>query len=179
MQGQNGPTRLADVCSADGVNYVTLAFVNQSPEKDGKTGYPGTNFGAHCASATYSVNGQASNLLSGCTQIAADIPVCQAKGVKVLLSIGGVFVSSSASDYTVSTTANGQAFATFLWGAFGPYASTWKGPRPFDISTTKHNSVDGFDFDIETKFGGLRPPELHGSRISLTASQRTRRPGSP
>jgi len=125
--------------------------VNWSPEKGGPTGYPGTNFGAHCGSATYKVNGKSSHLLSDCSTIVQDIPKCQAMGTKVLLSIGGVW-SSSGSDYTVSTTQKGEAFATFLWNAFGPYKTSWTGPRPFG-----HSSVDGFDFDVEKKFADQTP----------------------
>lgn len=80
----------------------------------------------------------------------ADIPYCRAKGVKVILSIGGVF--SATSNYTVADNSTGTEFATFLYNAFGPYNSSWTGPRPFDSSPTDHTSVDGFDFDIEHKF---------------------------
>jgi chitinase len=134
-----------------GVDYVTLAFINESPEKAGSSGYPGLNLGAHCAATTYQVGGESTDLLSDCSLIAADIPVCQALGTKILLSIGGVF--GTGSDYTVSTVAKGEEFATFMWGAFGPYETSWTGPRPFDISSTDHTVVDGFDFDIEIKFG--------------------------
>lgn len=80
-----------------------------------------------------------------------DIPYCQKRGVKVLMSIGGVW--SNDADYRVSTEQNGRDFSDFLWGAFGPYNTSWTGPRPFDFNGT-HNAVDGFDFDIEIKIGG-------------------------
>src|SRR3569833_4771171 len=91
-QGQNGATRLSDVCASNDVDYVTHAFVVQSPENDGSTGYPGTNFGTHCGSAVYKVIGQDSNLLSDCQAIKEDISVCQAMGILFLLLFGGVFV---------------------------------------------------------------------------------------
>jgi hypothetical protein len=59
----------------------------------------------------------------------------------------------STSNYRVSTQANGEYFANFLYRAFGPYDGSWTGPRPFDISPTNRTQVDGFDFDIEAKFG--------------------------
>ncbi|KAH8882698.1 glycoside hydrolase, partial [Thozetella sp. PMI_491] len=150
--GQSGFNRLSSYCQQDGFEYITLAFVNNSPEQDDSgLNYPGTNFGAHCSGDVYinSANDKASKLLSGCSLIAEDIPVCQALGKKVLLSIGGAWIDGT--NYTVTGTQRGQDFAKFLWGAFGPYSSTWTGPRPFDINGPKV-SVDGFDFDIEHTF---------------------------
>ena len=134
--------------------------MNESPEHGGPTGYPGTNFAAHCPSTTYSVNGQPSDLLANCTDLITGIPACHAAGTKVLLSIGGVYDPSVGDDYAVSTVANGEAFATFLWYAFGPPDPTWTGPRPFGSS-----SVDGFDFDIELKFREWRPLVPHGLNL--------------
>lgn len=98
-----------------------------------------------------------SNLLSHCTSLQNDIPYCRAKGVKVILSIGGVYDSAS-SNYLVPDNSTGTEFATFLYNAFGPYNSSWTGPRPFDSSPTDHTSVDGFDFDIEMNFREFPPP---------------------
>ena len=81
-----------------------------------------------------------------------DIPYCQSKGIKILLSIGGVY-NTGASNYKVSSTANGVSFADFLYNSFGPYNASWTGPRPIDSDDgTIHNKVDGFDFDIEQPF---------------------------
>jgi chitinase len=76
----------------------------------------------------------------------ADIPYCRAKGVKIILSYGG---DATLSNYQVPDNTTGTNLATFLYNAFGPYNSSWSGPRPFDSSPTDHTSVDGFDFDIE------------------------------
>jgi chitinase len=81
-----------------------------------------------------------------------DINFCKEQGVKVLLSIGGVYNPVLGSDYEVSSPENGVEFADFLWGAFGPFQESWTGPRPFDASPTEHTVVDGFDFDIEHRF---------------------------
>lgn len=49
--GQQGPKDLASICQSDGVDYVTLAFINNSPEQDTSgLDYPGSNFGPFCAS---------------------------------------------------------------------------------------------------------------------------------
>ncbi|KAK3389003.1 hypothetical protein B0T20DRAFT_456994 [Sordaria brevicollis] len=150
--GQKGDTRLKDHCDQANFDYVTIGFVNNSPEQD-KSGlnYPGTNFGQHCDGIYYtnSLTGAASPLLSKCTVIASDIQYCQEKGKKVLLSVGGAAVKGS--NYSLSSIAKGEEFATFLWKAFGPYDKTWTGPRPFDFAGY-HISVDGFDLDIEEKF---------------------------
>jgi chitinase len=138
-----------------------LAFVNNAPKFVGD--YPGTNFAAHCASDVYSLNGTATKLLSGCSLISSDIKYCQDHGKKVLLSVGGVYNDDYASEwgysnYTLSNNETGVWFADFLFGAFGPKNETWKGPRPFDFEydgATVEVSVDGFDFDIEKKFGKL------------------------
>ncbi|KFA69576.1 hypothetical protein S40285_09108, partial [Stachybotrys chlorohalonatus IBT 40285] len=148
--GQWGNENLRTYCDS-GIQYVTLSFVNQAPEHDLATNYPGTNFAAHCWADTYNVDGNPSNLLSGCHEMKKDIPYCRSKGVKVLLSIGGDY-NKTTSNYLVTSEENGEYFADFLYRAFGPYDGSWTGPRPFDISPTNRTQVDGFDFDIEAKF---------------------------
>lgn len=96
-----------------------------------------------------------------------DIPYCKSRGVKVLLSIGGDYNSVTAN-YKVTSDKNGESFADFLYNSFGPYRSSWKGPRPFDISATEHTSVDGFDFDIEAEFGKLALTNQFSDPLSLT-----------
>lgn len=138
-------------CESDSVDFVTLAFVNNSPANGNGTDYPGTNFAAHCAAEVYVNNDRNSKLLSSCYFIKDDIKKCQSLGKKVLLSIGGEY--TTASDYSLGSVQEGIDFANFLYKAFGPYKSGYTGPRPFDPSSTVHTSVDGFDFDIEVKFG--------------------------
>lgn len=150
--GQSGDRTLSEVCQQDGVEFITLSFINEAPEQDGTSNYPGMEFAAHCPGTTYpGVDGTASDLIKGCTDIQEGIPVCQALGTKIILSIGGVF-DTTLANYNVTTEENGRYFADFMWGAFGPYNASFGGPRPFDISATEHNSVDGFDFDIEAVF---------------------------
>ena len=165
--GQSGVgDRLVDYCASGGFDYVSVAFVNVSPENAGTSGYPGTNFAAHCSAATYSNNGTASLLQSECEQIREDIPKCQDLGIKVILSIGGVLTETS--NYTISSVENGRYFGEFLWGAFGPYNESWTGPRPFDISETTHVAVDGFDFDLEAYWSD----DLQGAWVAMISRMR-------
>ncbi|KAM5346754.1 hypothetical protein ACJ41O_009759 [Fusarium nematophilum] len=146
--GQYGDEPLKQYCDSS-PEYVTLSFVNQSPENH-PSGYPGTNFAGHCWAGVYeNKNNVPSNLLSECKKIQEGIPYCQERGVKVLLSIGGEY-DEAVSNYKVSSDENGVDFANFLYNAFGPYDPNWDGPRPFDAEDgSTRPSVDGFDFDIE------------------------------
>lgn len=152
--GQNGNGDLATACQDPSIEYITLGFVNISPENGGVTGYPGTNFGAHCWAEWYETDGTASSLLSECPSLTPGIATCQQLGKKVLISIGGVYDIISGN-YRVSSWDNGVEFAQFMWGAFGPGDSAWieaGKPRPFDDGTII-NAVDGYDFDLESSLG--------------------------
>lgn len=164
LQGQTsyGP-RLRDYCDS-GVQYATLGFVNMAPENDRTgAGYPSIDFSSHCWSETFETeSGGKSPLYTNCETLKEDIPYCQSKGVKVLLSIGGTYheptnSTDKSNDYKVTTDANGEKFAEFLYGAFGPYRLGHTGPRPFD-SPGRHVAVDGFDFDIEMYFSKTHGP---------------------
>jgi chitinase len=168
-----GTDRLRDYCDSTGFEYVTLGFVNNSPENDPSSlKYPGTNFANHCIAAKYTdPNGVSSQLLSECGLISADIRYCQSKGKKVLLSIGGTWNPPDAN-YTVSSPPEGEYFANFIWAAFGPYDASQPHVRPFDDfyqgaePGQEHFVFDGFDFDIEYKFGRLPPSLAHSWRFS-------------
>lgn len=154
--GQNGGANLTDVCADPSFEYITVGFINTSPENAGQSGYPGDNFAAHCWAGYYSDNGIESELLNDCPYLVPGIEICQKEyGKKVLLSIGGYTEDGS---YSISSYENGVEFATFIWGAFGPYTETWGDqPRPFD-SADSHVAVDGYDFDLEWTGGKcLRP----------------------
>lgn len=97
------------------------------------------------------VSGQ--NLLpSRCPNVQEGIAVCQARGIKVLLSIGG---DPSKKSYKgqLKNAADGTYFANFLWNAYGPKAAGYAGLRPLDRGASNTTSdvidIDGFDFDIE------------------------------
>jgi chitinase len=165
--GQKGAAtdRLRTFCDASTFEYVTVGFINKSPEQDKSSlKYPGSDFAVHCIEAKYKdPNDVDSNLLAKCGQIAADVRYCQKKGKKVLLSIGGQW-DPPHTDYTISSGPAGEYFADFIWGAFGPYNKNWEGkPRPFDDhygaeEGDEHFVFDGFDFDIEHKFGETSYP---------------------
>jgi chitinase len=161
LQGQSGSETLASHCDS-GVDYITLGFVNMSPQNE-PSGYPGTNFGEHCWAGTYNnTSGEPTQLLSNCIDIKGDINYCQQQGVKIILSIGGAH-TDGVNDYQVDAD-KGASFATFLWKAFGPYDPTWGGPRPFD-NGTEHAAVDGFDFDIEAAY---RKYSVWGASLSIS-----------
>ncbi|KAF4452416.1 hypothetical protein F53441_4762 [Fusarium austroafricanum] len=146
--GQDGSDSLKAYCDS-GPEYVTLSFVNQAPENT-VSGFPGTNFAGHCGAGVFKNKQEVdSSLLKECYTIKESIPYCQERGVKVLLSIGGVY-KEAGSNYKVSTDDKGVDFADFLYNAFGPYNKNWNGPRPFDSEDgSTRPAVDGFDFDIE------------------------------
>ena len=79
---------------------------------------------------------------NGCTGLSSEIKSCQAKGVKVLLSIGG-----AAGSYYLASSEDARQVAVYLWNNFlGGYTSSCPlGPAV----------LDGVDFDIE---GGTKPP---------------------
>ncbi|KAM3462576.1 hypothetical protein NHJ6243_003977 [Beauveria neobassiana] len=156
--GQSGPPNesLRQRCD-EGADYISLSFVTSSPEKNPDTGYPGINFAAHCWAEVFEVDGKKSKLFRHCGTIKDDLQYCRDKGIKMLLAIGGEWNENTA-DYRVTTEEKGREFADFLWGAFGPYKSSWTGPRPFDKSDTERSAIDGFDFDLEL-------PKVHGKHF--------------
>lgn len=144
-QGYNQP-RLSHFCQETALDIINIGFVNGFPDQS-PANWPGSNFGNQCDGLTYDVGGVKTDLLSGCHQIMEDIPICQAAGKKVLLSIGG----STPDNQELLSTESAIGFAEFLWASFGPVDDTWVawgGPRPFG-----NVSVDGFDFDIEHNGG--------------------------
>ncbi|KAI9882157.1 MAG: hypothetical protein M1823_006096 [Watsoniomyces obsoletus] len=138
-QGPN-QARLAEICAKSSADVIPIGFLNVFPDQ-GLGGYPGVNFGNACGAGVFkNEQGVDTQLLSGCTQIAEDIPKCQALGKKILLSIGGAVPDT----YRINSDESAVKFADFVWKAFGPKVTPDAGPRPFGDAV-----VDGFDFDIE------------------------------
>ncbi|KAF2397529.1 glycoside hydrolase [Trichodelitschia bisporula] len=157
-----GQGQLSAVCDNDDIDIVVVGFVNVYPSA-ATGGYPGTNFGNQCSGTTYqtTVNGQtvSTGLLNSCPGIGPGIKACQAKGVKVLLSIGG----AAPADGFLESNAAGVDFANFLWGAFGPSTTAWTNagkPRPFGDA-----AFDGFDLDIETVRASA-PKDSNGNTVT-------------
>ncbi|KAK8562678.1 hypothetical protein V6N12_010751 [Hibiscus sabdariffa] len=77
---------------------------------------------------------------NGCTDLSSDIKSCQAKGIKVMLSIGG-----GAGSYYLASSDDARQVATYLWNNF--WGGGQSASRPFGDAV-----LDGIDFDIE---GGM------------------------
>ncbi|KAK4415642.1 Acidic endochitinase [Sesamum alatum] len=120
--GQNGNEgTLAETCATGNYDFVNLAFL--ATFGNGQT--PMINLAGHCDPT-----------VNGCTGLSSDIKSCQAKGVKVMLSIGG-----AAGSYYLTSTQDARQVATYLWDNFlGGKSSS----RPLGDAV-----LDGIDFDIE------------------------------
>ena len=149
--GQNGNEgTLAEACATGNYEFVILAFLPTFG--NGQT--PMINLAGHCD--PYS---------NGCTGLSSDIKSCQAKGIKVLLSLGG-----GAGSYSLASSQDARQVATYLWNNFlGGRSSS----RPLGPAV-----LDGIDFDIE---GGsnlywgdlaryLKGYSNQGKRVYLTAA---------
>ncbi|KAF3972474.1 hypothetical protein CMV_004023 [Castanea mollissima] len=76
------------------------------------------------------------NHLNGCTSLSSDIKSCQAKGIKVILSIG-----EGAGSYYLTSSEEARQVAIYLWNNFlGGQSSS----HPLGKAV-----LDGIDFDIE------------------------------
>jgi chitinase len=152
-QGQSGGN-LRSYCDTADTDYIPIGFIDYFPAQG--NGWPGSNYGSSCWATTYTAPGYNGDdeplnnrLLDHCTGMAQDIQYCQSKGKKILLSLGG-----GPDTYSLTGKKDGEAFADFLWAAYGPATEEWTGPRPFDpLPGTEGEGtatvVDGFDFDIE------------------------------
>ncbi|KAH0978837.1 hypothetical protein GBA52_006014 [Prunus armeniaca] len=126
--GQGSPSNegsLADTCNTGNYQFVNIAFL--STFGNGQT--PVLNLAAHCDPST-----------NGCTSLSTDIKACQAKNIKVLLSIGG-----GAGSYSLTSADDARQVADYLWNNFlGGQANS----RPLGDAV-----LDGIDFDIEAGGG--------------------------
>ncbi|KAL5572023.1 hypothetical protein UlMin_021620 [Ulmus minor] len=120
--GQNGNEgTLAETCATGNYDFVNIAFLPTFG--NGQT--PMINLAGHCDPYT-----------NGCTKFSSDIKACQAKGVKVILSIGG-----GAGSYYLTSAEDARQVATYLWNNFLGGSSS---SRPLGDAI-----LDGIDFDIE------------------------------
>ncbi|KAL2344553.1 hypothetical protein Fmac_005838 [Flemingia macrophylla] len=119
--GQNGKEgTLAEACATGNYDYVIIAFLPTF--SNGQT--PMINLAGHCD--PYS---------NGCTGLSSDIESCQARGIKVLLSLGEGTESNS-----IASTEDASEVATYLWNNFlGGQSSA----RPLGPAV-----LDGIDFDV-------------------------------
>ncbi|XP_037418038.1 acidic endochitinase-like [Triticum dicoccoides] len=130
--GQNGNEgTLAETCSTGNYAFVNIAFLcSFGPAQE----TPQLNLAGHCD--PYS---------NACTNLTADINLCQSKGVKVMLSIGG-----GARGYTLNSEQDAADLAKYIWDSFLGGSSA---KRPLGAAV-----LDGVDFDIE---GGN--PDYYGA----------------
>lgn len=123
---------LSYYCDSDMADIIVLSFLTTF---FGPGGLPIINLGNACEGTYF----EGSNLLS-CPNVGADIKSCQAKGKKILLSLGG-----AVGAYGFTSEDEATQFADQLWNLFaGGDSST----RPFADAI-----LDGFDLDIEAGNG--------------------------
>jgi len=136
QNGGGGEQPLSNYC--DKYSVINLAFMIMF--EDGRQpscevpNAPDLNFANHQDLCVFFDN---CPFTLNCTgTIGVDIPKCQAKGTKIVLSLGG-----AAGAYSFSSDAKGKAFADTVWNMF----FEGKAPiRPFgDVI------LDGVDLDIE------------------------------
>lgn len=122
---------LGDLCSDDHVGLVLLSFMTSfvSPRNGG---LPELNFAFHCETAYDAAH----PFLLRCPEIETAISACQARGIRVVLSLGG-----AAGAYGFSSDAEGETFAQTTWDMFLGGQGT---VRPFGAAV-----LDGVDLDIE------------------------------
>ncbi|KAF7826113.1 acidic endochitinase-like [Senna tora] len=120
--GQNGNEgTLAETCSTGNYEFVNIAFLYTF----GNGRIPRIDLSGHCDA--YS---------NACKSLSGDIKSCQAKGIKVMLSIGG-----GAGSYSLSSSQDARNVAIYLWNNFLGGNSP---NRPLGDAV-----LDGIDFDIE------------------------------
>ncbi|KAF3432893.1 hypothetical protein FNV43_RR23995 [Rhamnella rubrinervis] len=124
--GQNtNEGTLADTCNTGNYQFVNIAFLTTFG--NGQT--PVLNLAGHCDPAG-----------NTCTGLSADIKGCQARGIKVLLSIGG-----ATGSYSLISADDAKQVSDYLWNNF---LGGQSGSRPFGDAV-----LDGIDFDIEAGNG--------------------------
>ncbi|KAI3967311.1 hypothetical protein MKW92_008118 [Papaver armeniacum] len=97
--GQNGNEgTLSETCSTGNYAFVILAFLPIF----GNGRNPMLNLAGHCD--PYS---------NGCVTLSDDIKSCQAKGIKVILSIGG-----ASGSYGLASSEDARQVAIYLWNNF-------------------------------------------------------------
>ncbi|KAL5571522.1 hypothetical protein UlMin_021119 [Ulmus minor] len=112
---------LADACASGNYGIVNIGFLatfgNNQP--------PLINLAGHCDPTN-----------NGCAYFSNEIKDCQAKGIKVMLSIGG-----ASGSYYLSSADEARGVAQYLWNNFlGGQSDS----RPLGDAI-----LDGIDFDIE------------------------------
>ncbi|KAJ0970577.1 hypothetical protein J5N97_018536 [Dioscorea zingiberensis] len=141
---------LAQTCATGNYEFINIAFLNTF----GNGRNPKLNLAGHCDPDA-----------GGCTGLSKDINSCQAKDIKVILSIGG-----ATGDYSLSSKEDARQVALFI---FNNFLSGKSSSRPFGDAV-----LDGVDFDIEQGNGAhyddlarfLSSFSSKGKKVILTAA---------
>ncbi|KAI4355165.1 hypothetical protein L6164_003963 [Bauhinia variegata] len=125
--GQNvNEGSLIQICNSGLYQVVNIAFLSTF----GSGRRPQINLSGHCDPA-----------VNNCKFVSTGIRNCQAKGIKVLISIGG----GETNSYSLSSAADARNVADYLYNNFLGGKS---GSRPLGDAV-----LDGVDFDIEGSVG--------------------------
>ncbi|XP_030550487.1 hevamine-A-like [Rhodamnia argentea] len=149
--GQNGNEgTLEETCATGNYDFVNIAFLPTFG--DGHP--PMINLAGHCDPT-----------VNGCVGLSSDIESCQARGIKVMISLRG-----DKGSPPIASKQDAEEIAAYIWNNFlGGHSSL----RPLGDAV-----LDGVDFDIE---GGsnahfddlttyLSKYSENGSRVCLTAA---------
>nr|AFK39066.1 unknown [Medicago truncatula] len=128
----NGDGSLRDTCNTGLFNIVNIAFLSTF----GSGRQPQLNLAGHCNPPN-------------CKNLRDSINICQSRGIKVMLSIGG----EDRNTYSFSSPEDANQLADYIWNNFLGGNSP---SRPFGDAI-----LDGVDFDIE---GGSK---LHYETLAL------------
>ncbi|KAJ1937016.1 Chitinase 2, partial [Linderina macrospora] len=138
---------LAEYCQDDTFDVINLSFVINY----NITGFPVLNHAGHCETK---FNG--TNLLT-CPGIGKDIKTCQAKGKKIVLSLGG----GGNPAYSLGSSAEGVQFANTVWNMFlggshqyRPYGDAVLDGVDLDIESGAHDGYPAFINQLRTYFNG-------------------------
>jgi len=128
----NGDGLLRDTCNTGLFKIVNIAFLSTF----GSGRQPQLNLAGHCVPPN-------------CQKLRNSINICQSRGIKVMLSIGGEYRNT----YSLSSPEDASQLADYIWNNFLGGNSP---SRPFGDAI-----LDGVDFDIE---GGSK---LHYATLAL------------
>jgi len=148
-----GEGTLADTCASGLYDFVNIAFVSAFGNGGGQP--PVLNLADHCDPAA-----------GTCAVFSSDIRSCQARGVKVLISLGG-----ATRTYSLTSAEEARGLADYLWDNFLGGASA--ASRPLGDA-----ALDGVDFYIDQQGGaGAGHYDELARRLSARGRSYRGRPG--
>lgn len=121
----------------------------------GAGGLPGSNHAGYCSGKIAGTD------LTACPEWEKTIKACQAKGKKVLLSMGGATLED-----TIPSADKAKTLAENVWKLYGD-GTGLESKRPFGTA-----SVDGFDLDIENKHPENYPAFISAMRTLFKTSKK-------